>query len=236
MGLKASWDAGNRPFPSWLHSASVRQKASNSRRVPVETRFYKYASPEPNSGCWLWLGSCDTRDYGQLRINGAIRYASHVSLELSGRPRASTGHVARHKCDNPNCVNPDHLEWGTQKQNVGDAIDRDRMDVTGLELGRGWNAGLKHTHCKRGHVREGENLARDGSCRTCKNFMKREARKRQKAAAPIGDAARNVILRLIELETDPGERKAKIMIAREEGLLSDEEVADWIRRDALVFA
>lgn len=59
---------------------------------------------------------------------------------------------------------------------------------------------------------------------------------RKKVAAPIGDAARRVVMRLIELETDPGERKAKIMIAREEGLLSDEEVADWIRRDALVFA
>lgn len=60
--------------------------------------------------------------------------------------------------------------------------------------------------------------------------------KRQCKAEPIGDAAKRFVLRLIELETDPGERKAKIMIAREEGLLSDEEVADWIRRDALVFA
>lgn len=55
-------------------------------------------------------------------------------------------------------------------------------------------------------------------------------------AEPIENAARRVIVRLIELETDPSERKAKIMIAREEGVLSDDEVTDWIRRDALVFA
>lgn len=58
----------------------------------------------------------------------------------------------------------------------------------------------------------------------------------QRKAEPIGEAARRVIMRLIELETDPSERKAKIMIAREEGVLTDDEVTEWIRRDALVFA
>ena len=53
---------------------------------------------------------------------------------------------------------------------------------------------------------------------------------------PIGEAARGVILRLIELEPDLSERKAKIMIAREEGVISDDETADLIRRYALVFA
>lgn len=52
----------------------------------------------------------------------------------------------------------------------------------------------------------------------------------------IGDAAKRVVLRLIDLETDPAERKAKIMIAREEGVISDDETADLIRRYALVFA
>ena len=212
----------------------------SSIRVPVEDRFYKYASPEPNSGCWLWIGSCDTRNYGQIRINKTIRYASHISLELSGRTKSSPEHVARHKCDNPNCVNPGHLEWGPQKQNFGDAIERDRMDMSGLEFGRGWNAGLKQPFGKRGHARSGDNLARDGACRTCKNLMKREARNRKNgrtpASATIGDAAKRVVLRLIDLETDASERKAKIMIAREEGVISDDETADLIRRYALVFA
>lgn len=60
--------------------------------------------------------------------------------------------------------------------------------------------------------------------------------KRQCKAEPIGDAAKRVVLRLIELETDPAERKAKVMIAREEGVISDDETADLIRRYALVFA
>lgn len=60
--------------------------------------------------------------------------------------------------------------------------------------------------------------------------------KRQFKAEPIGDVAKRVVLRLIDIETDPAERKAKIMIAREEGVISDDETADLIRRYALVFA
>lgn len=57
------------------------------------------------------------------------------------------------------------------------------------------------------------------------------------AAAPtIGNAAREVILCLIRAEPDLSERKAKIMIAREDGHLSDAEVEEWFRRDGLRFA
>lgn len=57
--------------------------------------------------------------------------------------------------------------------------------------------------------------------------------KRQNAPAPIGEAARGIILRLIEVEPDPSERKAKIMIAREDGHLSDAEVRDLIIKHGL---
>ena len=59
-----------------------------------------------------------------------------------------------------------------------------------------------------------------------------------RAAAPqtIGNAAREVILSLIRAEPDLSERKAKIMIAREDGHLSDAEVEEWFRRDGLRFA
>lgn len=57
--------------------------------------------------------------------------------------------------------------------------------------------------------------------------------KRQNGPAPIGDAARRVILRMIELEPDLSERKAKIMIAREDGHLSDAEVRDLIIKHGL---
>lgn len=120
-----------------MHSPESRRKAAEARRRPVAGRFEKYASPEPNTGCWLWSGSCDSRGYGQLRVDDRLRFASHIAMELDGRPRPSPEHVARHRCDFPPCCNPDHLEWGTRKENTQDAIRRGRLDMAGLALGRG---------------------------------------------------------------------------------------------------
>ena len=52
----------------------------------------------------------------------------------------------------------------------------------------------------------------------------------------IGEALRRIVLRMIDAETDPSERKARIMIARQHGHLSDEEAEDWIVLGGLVEA
>lgn len=113
----------------------ARAKRANSLRRPLETRFWSKVSPEPNSGCWLWLGSAHRLGYGQLRVEGRAVLATHVSLQLAGRPRPFPEACARHKCDNPNCVNPDYLEWGTLKDNTQDSIKRGRANLEGLKLG-----------------------------------------------------------------------------------------------------
>jgi transposase len=91
----------------------------------LELRFQRQFVPEPNSGCWLWTGSVNANQYATIAYTGKCRLASHVSLILVGRPLAP-GMCALHRCDNPPCVNPDHLFPGTRLDNNRDCIAKGR--------------------------------------------------------------------------------------------------------------
>jgi hypothetical protein len=77
--------------------------------------------------CWDWSGCHNGVGYGYLRIDKKLRLATHVALELDGRPRPSEHHFACHKCDNPPCTNPDHLFWGTPSENTRDGYAKGRI-------------------------------------------------------------------------------------------------------------
>jgi len=81
--------------------------------------------PEPNSGCWLWLGAVDKKGYGVIskEIFGEF-FAHRYSLKSSGVIIADL--CACHRCDNPICVNPDHLFSGTRNDNIRDAMAKGR--------------------------------------------------------------------------------------------------------------
>jgi len=81
------------------------------------------------------MGAVDRRGYGGLRVSKKLKLATHVALELAGRPLPS-GMWALHSCDNPCCVNADHLFAGTHKDNVSDMMKKDRHDHSGLDVGR----------------------------------------------------------------------------------------------------
>jgi hypothetical protein len=129
----------------YLKRIRFDRSAANARRIaalqkPVAERFFNFVSPEPNSGCWLWAGSCDRKGYGQLRVQPkSLKYATHVSWEIHRGP--TNGMHLCHKCDNPNCVNPDHLFLGTQRDNTHDMMKKGRADISGLKLGHGRNKG-----------------------------------------------------------------------------------------------
>ena len=77
------------------------------------------------SGCWLWLGSVNS-GYGVISIRGKRHYAHRLSWECHYRLDIPAGQVIRHKCNTPLCVNPQHLQTGTQQQNVDDMIQAHR--------------------------------------------------------------------------------------------------------------
>lgn len=81
------------------------------------------------STCWLWQGSKDKSGYGQVGTTFfKTRKAHRVAYLLFIGP-IPDGLCICHKCDNPPCVNPQHLFVGTYKDNVQDSLKKGRMNT-----------------------------------------------------------------------------------------------------------
>lgn len=106
------------------------------RKGGALVRFMDRVSPEPNTGCWLWLGQHDARGYGGFWLRTRTERAHRASLMLHG-VEVPRDMLVLHSCDTPSCVNPAHLRVGTQKENIGDAIKRRRRDRVRPPLLRG---------------------------------------------------------------------------------------------------
>jgi hypothetical protein len=95
----------------------------------METRFLSHV--EKTDDCWLWTGCKTKMGYGL--IGGQTRLAHRCAYEL-WVGEIPDGLVVRHKCRNKHCVNPEHLETGTQKENITDKV-RDGTQQRGENVG-----------------------------------------------------------------------------------------------------
>jgi hypothetical protein len=77
---------------------------------------------DAREGCRDWPWGLNNKGYGAIRWEGATQKATHVILDLDGRPRPHPRAFALHSCDRPICVAPWHLRWGTPADN---AVDRE---------------------------------------------------------------------------------------------------------------
>jgi len=80
-------------------------------------RFHAQHLPEPNSGCWLWIGATDTCGYGRIRISGK-QISAHRASFIHSRGGIPEGTEIDHTCTIRACVNPVHLEPVTHRINV----------------------------------------------------------------------------------------------------------------------
>ena len=79
----------------------------------------------------LWRGQIQTKGYGVVRVDGQLRLAHRVAVELSGGD-LSAGEVVGHRCDVRRCINPQHLTVQTQSENMREAHARGRAHVQRL--------------------------------------------------------------------------------------------------------
>ena len=77
------------------------------------------------SGCIEWEGAKDSKGYGQMSVKGKKTSPHRCEWEFHNG-KIPEGLVVRHKCDNPACFNIEHLELGTQADNVRDMHERGR--------------------------------------------------------------------------------------------------------------
>lgn len=141
---------------SQCHNAFMRRPL-----VDPEARFWQYVDKR-ESGCWEWTGWKNQYGYGRFSINGKSVSAHRHAYELRNGP-IPDGLQLDHLCRNTLCVNPDHLEPVTSKENTR------RSESLPMLANREGVCFRGHSYAEHSYYRDGVRMY----CRTCERENRR---------------------------------------------------------------
>jgi hypothetical protein len=118
-------------------------------------RFWDKVHPEPNSGCWLWLASCDGNGYGHVRVSGKLMLSHRVTYMAYVGVIPDGFELDHRVCSQRLCCNPAHLAAVTHKANC--------LRSTAFVA-----VNAVKTHCPKGHAYDSENTRWYQSRRYCR--------------------------------------------------------------------
>lgn len=134
------WEMENGPIGkdvSLMHSCNMRN-CCNVKHLYIPTteektteRFWSFVNIGEPDECWEWQGCFTKTGYGTFYAHGKQQRAHRYAYEITNGPlpkwnNPSNGTCVCHKCDNPKCVNPDHLFLGSHADNQTDKTNKGR--------------------------------------------------------------------------------------------------------------